>query len=77
MSKSDNLKTPRLMRNLFGVLMILIYLGMGVLCFIDFFAFSSSWQWLRWVMGFVFVVYGVWRAYRQFKGMDPNIASRE
>lgn len=77
MANSDTSKTPRMMRNIFGVIMILIYLGMGVLCFINFFGFSSGWEWLRWVMGGVFTVYGIWRAYRQFKGIDPDITSRD
>lgn len=51
----------------FGIVMILIYIGMGVLCFINFFGFSGGWEWLRWVAGVAFVLYGFWRAYRQVK----------
>lgn len=59
------------MRNIFGIIMILIYLGMGVLFFIGFFPwFSGSWEWFRWVGGGMFIAYGLWRAYRQFKGID-------
>ena len=58
------------MRNVFGIIMILVYIGMGVLMFINFFQFSESWTWVRWTLGILFVVYGFWRAYRQFKGTD-------
>lgn len=76
MSDIQSSKTPHVMRNIFGIVMILIYLGMGVLFFINFFQFTPSWQWLRWVGGGVFIVYGIWRAYRQFKGIDPDPTDR-
>ncbi|MDE6427448.1 MAG: hypothetical protein K2K59_00665 [Muribaculaceae bacterium] len=58
------------MRNVFGIFMVLIYVGMGILCFINFFGWDADWQWLRWVAGTLFVAYGVWRCYRQVKGMN-------
>ena len=76
MSTSDTSKTPRLMRNIFGIVMIIVYIGMGVLFFINFFGFSSSWNWLRWIGGVVFTLYGIWRGYRQFKGIDPDVTTR-
>lgn len=77
MSQNSNSRTPQIMRNIFGVIMIIVYLGMGVLFFINYFHFSGPWQVLRWVGGVVFVIYGFWRAYRQFKGIDPDITTRE
>lgn len=71
----DNGKTgtPKVMRNLFGIIMILVYLAMGVLFFCGFFApLYGSWTWLRWVGGFMFTIYGIWRAYRQFAGIDAD-----
>ncbi|MDE7412145.1 MAG: hypothetical protein K2M94_08930 [Paramuribaculum sp.] len=69
---------PQTMRNVFGIVMILIYLGMGALFLFGFFDanFSPSWAWLRWAGGALFIAYGVWRAFRQFKGIDPDITSR-
>ena len=58
------------MRNVFGIFMVLIYVGMGILCFINFFGWDADWQWLRWVAGTLFVASGVWRCYRQVKGMN-------
>ena len=72
---TDANRSPRMMRNIFGIVMILIYLGMGVLFFINFFQFS--WEWFRWVGGGLFIAYGLWRAYRQFNGIDNPYGSRE
>ncbi len=69
-NKTSSEGTPQVMRNVFGIIMILVYIGMGVLMFINFFQFSESWTWVRWTLGILFVVYGFWRAYRQFKGTD-------
>ena len=60
-------RSPKGMRLVFGIFMIAIYLGMGALVLIDFFKFE--WQWMRYVMATVFIVYGIWRAVRLF---DPG-----
>lgn len=68
---------PRLMRNIFGVIMIIIYVSMGVLFLMGAFPWlSGSWEWLRWAGGALFIVYGIWRAYRQFKGIDEDVTTR-
>lgn len=66
--------TPATMRNIFGIIMILAYLGMAALFFCGFFndLFYGKWAWVRWFGGALFTVYGLWRAYRQFKGIDPG-----
>jgi len=64
-------RTPQLWRNIFGIFMIIIYVGMGVLLLCNFFDWmDGGWSWLRWTGGTLFIVYGIWRAYRQFKGID-------
>lgn len=65
--------TSQLMRNVFGIFMIVVYIGMGILLFMNFFMFGSGFTWVRYVGGVLFILYGVWRAYRQFKGIDSNI----
>ena len=52
--------TPAAMRNIFGIIMIIIYI------------LFPSWGWMRWVAGGLFTAYGLWRAYRQFKGIEPG-----
>jgi len=57
--------TPQKMRNIFGIIMILVYIGVGVLFLTGF--FESR---LRWVAGGILIAYGIWRGYRQFTGID-------
>ncbi|MCM1033662.1 MAG: hypothetical protein NC405_07900 [Odoribacter sp.] len=80
MSDFDNNNTsqqPRTSRRLpstksilgltFGIFMVIIYVGMGILLMIDFFGWSgSTWGWMRWIVGPVLVVYGFFRGYRQY-----------
>lgn len=58
------------MRTIFGIIMIIIYVGMGVLLLINFFGWGGDWAWTRYVVGIVLIIYGLWRAYRQIKGID-------
>ncbi|MCM1505471.1 MAG: hypothetical protein NC127_09780, partial [Muribaculum sp.] len=65
---------PSAMRTVFGIIMIIVYVGMGILLLINFF----DWQgelltWLRYIAGALFIIYGIWRAIRQFKGIDSSL----
>ena len=62
-------KPNQVMSTIFGIIMI-IYVGMGVLLLINFFNWNSDWAWTRYIVGVVLVIYGLWRAYRQVKGID-------
>lgn len=70
---SQSTGTPKMMRNIFGIIMIIVYIGMGVLMFVNFFDFGESWAWVRWTLGGLFILYGMWRGFRQFKGIDDSI----
>lgn len=62
------LKTIRIF---FGVFMIIVYLGMAYLLYINFFDWvSEPWLTLRYVFAAVLALYGVYRCYRQIKGID-------
>ncbi len=63
-------KANKIMRAIFGIIMIIVYVGMGVLLLINFFNWGGDWAWTRYVVGVVLVIYGIWRAYRQVKGID-------
>lgn len=63
-------KANSIMRGFFGLIMIIIYVGMGVLLLINFFSWGPDWAVVRYVVGVVLVIYGIWRAYRQIKGID-------
>lgn len=70
MNDQDNNRGGRIARTIFGIFMILIYIGMGILLFINFFQFDHSFAWVRYIGGVMFIIYGIWRGYRQFTGMD-------
>jgi len=63
-------KANSIMRAIFGIIMVIVYVGMGVLLLINFFNWDGDWAWTRYVVGCVLVIYGFWRAYRQVKGID-------
>jgi len=76
MERDDERKSmvPSSMRVVFGIIMVIVYVGMGVLLLINFFDWGPGvWQWLRWVGGTVLIIYGIWRAIRQFWGIDSAI----
>ena len=67
-------RVPSIMRAVFGIIMIIVYVGMGVLLLINFFQWGSGvLQWLRWIGGVAFILYGIWREIRQFRGMDTPV----
>lgn len=65
-------KAATVSRAIFGIIMIVIYVGMGILLLINFFDWGASWRWATICLGILFVIYGFWRAYRQFKGIDSS-----
>ena len=67
--KDDTGKKNRLGMNVvFGMIMIAIYLGMAYLLLFTS-LFSNLYDIVRYIMGGVFAVYGVFRGYRLFVGM--------
>ena len=61
-------QVPKGARLAFGVLMIFIYLGVGLLFIFDVFNIDSLA--LSCVIGGLLMAYGVWRAIRLFKGWN-------
>lgn len=61
-------------RTIAGIIMIIVYVGMGVLLLCNVFPWiNGSWEWLKWVGGILLIIYGLWRAYRQFSGIDTSV----
>lgn len=54
----------------FGIFMVLVYLAVGVLFLVNFFKWDDNFTWVRYVLGILLIVYGVFRGYRQFVGAD-------
>lgn len=71
--EESKMNGSKILRSIFGIIMIIVYVGMGVLLFCGVFQFNNGWEWLRWVGGSILVLYGIWRAYRQFAGIDSNL----
>ena len=65
---------PSTMRIIFGIIMIIVYVGMGVLLLINYFQWTTPvLQWLRWIGGIMFILYGIWRGIRKFWGLDTSL----
>lgn len=54
----------------FGIFMILVYVGVGVLMLINYFKWGESWTAMRYIVGVMLIIYGIYRGYRQFSGTD-------
>ncbi len=61
--------TPRSARIIFGIFMVLVYVGVGICCLCSVFK-SFLPTGISIAMGCMFVVYGLWRGYRLYKGMN-------
>lgn len=51
----------------FGIFMVIIYVGMGVLLLINFFDWTPGFAWARYLVGVILIIYGFFRAWRQYK----------
>jgi len=54
----------------FGIFMVLVYLGMAGLLAVNFFDWSLTplWNAVRWFFVVIFAAYGIYRGYRELKG---------
>lgn len=66
-------KTRRTIQTIMGIVMVIIYVGMGILLLINFFGWEGDWAWTRYLVGVILIIYGFWRAYRQYAGIDSSI----
>lgn len=77
MARDDDSRKPAVpstMRVIFGIIMIIIYVGMGILLLINFFGWQGQvLTWLRYIGGVLFILYGIWRGIRQFWGIDSSL----
>lgn len=65
---------PLSLRIGFGIFMILVFGFVGLMLLYNWFnvIYDPSWNWLRWVGGPIFILYGIFRAYRLYKGTKPD-----
>lgn len=65
-NENNGPQAPKGARLAFGVLMILVYIGVGLLFIFDVFKIDSPA--LSYVIGGLLCAYGVWRGVRLYKG---------
>lgn len=59
---------PKAMRLWFGIFMVLIYIGVGLLFFFDVFSIDNNA--ISYTVGALLVLYGIFRGYRLYKGTN-------
>jgi cytochrome c biogenesis protein CcdA len=59
-----------LLKMIFGIFMVFVYLGMAFLMAINYFDFArtSVWNAIRWFFVVILAIYGIYRFYRMIKG---------
>ena len=67
-NNDNGTQMPKGARLAFGVLMIFIYLGVGLLFIFQVIPIIDTA--IGYILGGLFIVYGVWRAIRLFKGWN-------
>ena len=68
-------RKPGVIHYAFGIFMIIVYVGMGVLLLTGFFGHPAGtiWTVLNWVVGIILIIYGIWRAVRLIFGLDTRL----
>lgn len=67
-SRDNSNPTPKSMRIIFGIFMILVYVGVGLLCIFD--VFNIGKPAISAAVGGVLIAYGIFRGYRLYKGTN-------
>lgn len=60
--------TPKGGRLIFGIFMVIVYVGVGLLFFFDVFNIDNAV--VSYIVGGLLCLYGIWRGYRLYKGMN-------
>lgn len=76
-SNDDKSRGPLMLRLVFAIFMVLVYVAFGVLLFTPFFdvtfnGLPSGLYWLRYFIGVILIIYGFYRGWRLYKGLHPN-----
>lgn len=72
MKKLSGYSVLAVLKVFFGLFMIVVYLGMAVLLMINYFDWNETpmWNLGRYMMAILLALYGLYRCYRQVKGID-------
>lgn len=60
--------TPKGMRLIFGIFMVIVYLAVGILFITDVFNIDNTA--ISMTLGIILCVYGIWRGYRLYIGSN-------
>lgn len=71
--QENGMHPNKVMRSIFGIIMIIVYVGMGIALLCNYFGWEGDWAWTRYVVGVMLIIYGIWRAYRQYTGIDTRL----
>jgi len=64
-NENNGAQPPKVARLAFGILMVLVYLGVGLLFIFNFFGVTPA---ISYVIGGLLCAYGIWRGVRLYKG---------
>lgn len=64
----NNSNSPKGMRLAFGIFMVLVYLAVGIMFFLNIFNIDN--EVVSYVIGGLLCLYGIFRGYRLYKGMN-------
>lgn len=65
--------TGKIKRLVFTIFMVIIYVGMGILLLINIFGWQPEYNWPRYTVGVILIIYGIWRAYRHYAGIESQL----
>lgn len=63
----------RIVRWVYTIFMVLLYIGMGILLLLNFFEWAPEYTWPRNIVGIVLIIYGIWRVYRHYAGIGSRL----
>lgn len=66
--QKNNNQAPKSARVVFGIFMVLIYLGVGLLFIFN--VYSIREPVIGYIVGGILCAYGIWRGYRLYKGYN-------
>ena len=67
-TSKKTISTKKIMGLVFGIFMVFIYVGMGILILKNYFwTEENPMDWMRWIVGPLLIVYGIFRGWRQYK----------
>lgn len=73
-SASDSIKAsfPKPLRLTFSIFMMVLFVFVGLMLLFNWFnvIYDPRWNWLRWVGGPIFIIYGIYRGYRFYKSTN-------